>query len=157
MRRIHLIEIEDESWCPAPIRDGATDYLQFVIQAANPYKVVLLRLQNALRETNQTHVVDLCSGGGGPWNRLLPDLIIENPPVKVHLTDKYPNQPAFQALEKDFSENLTFSKEETDAARVPENLAGFRTMFTAFHHFRPADARAILADAVEKKSGHCRF
>ena len=28
MRRLHGIEIEDQPWCPATIRDAATDYLQ---------------------------------------------------------------------------------------------------------------------------------
>src|ERR1051325_1817069 len=36
--------------------------------------------------------------------------------------------------------------------QMPE-LDGFRTIFTAFHHFRPAEARAILADAVARKQG----
>jgi hypothetical protein len=36
---------------------------------------------------------------------------------------------------------------------VPARLAGFRTLFTAFHHFRPADARAILAAAVRDRQG----
>jgi hypothetical protein len=31
---------------------------------------------------------------------------------------------------------------------VPSELAGFRTLFNSFHHFRPQDARRILADAV---------
>ncbi len=31
---------------------------------------------------------------------------------------------------------------------VPQGLPGFRTLFNAFHHFRPADAEAILRDAA---------
>lgn len=67
MRRIHFIEIEDEPWCPAAIRNAATDYLQFVLEKANPYKVILEKLRNALDSTKTTKIVDLCSGGGGPW------------------------------------------------------------------------------------------
>jgi hypothetical protein len=33
-----------------------------------------------------------------------------------------------------------------DATRVPDELVGFRTMFSSFHHFRPAEARAVLAE-----------
>jgi hypothetical protein len=40
-----------------------------------------------------------------------------------------------------------------DARAVPGDLDGFRTIFTAFHHFRPAEARAILADAVRRDQG----
>jgi hypothetical protein len=32
---------------------------------------------------------------------------------------------------------------------VPSELTGFRTLFNAFHHFRPADAVAVLRDAAE--------
>ena len=31
MKRLHLIEIHDQDWCPRTVRDGETDYLQFVI------------------------------------------------------------------------------------------------------------------------------
>jgi hypothetical protein len=29
MRRMHLFEIEDQSWCPRAVRDAMTDYLRF--------------------------------------------------------------------------------------------------------------------------------
>ena len=34
---------------------------------------------------------------------------------------------------------------------VPDALAGVRTMFNAFHHFRPDDARAVLGDAFRAR------
>lgn len=34
---------------------------------------------------------------------------------------------------------------------VPAELGSFQTVFTAFHHFRPPEARRILADAVRKR------
>ena len=30
MRRVHLIEIIDQKWCPVSIRNGITDYLRLV-------------------------------------------------------------------------------------------------------------------------------
>jgi len=44
-----------------------------------------------------------------------------------------------------------------DARAVPAELRGFRTLFTAFHHFRPPDARAILEDAVRNRQGIAVF
>ena len=44
-----------------------------------------------------------------------------------------------------------------DATRVPDELVGFRTLFSAFHHFRPEQARTILADAVRKRQGIAIF
>ena len=43
------------------------------------------------------------------------------------------------------------------ALAVPERLTGLRTVFTAFHHFRPADARAILESAVRDRQGIAIF
>jgi len=50
-----------------------------------------------------------------------------------------------------------FHPDPVDARAVPAALDGFRTVFTAFHHFRPAEARAILADAVAKRQGIAVF
>ena len=74
MRRLHLAEIEDQSWCPRPVRDAATDYLEFMIRLGNAYAPVAPLLREALRRTGARRIVDLCSGGGGPWPRLLPEL-----------------------------------------------------------------------------------
>lgn len=43
--------------------------------------------------------------------------------------------------------------EPISATAVPDRLAGFRTMFTGLHHFPPAEAGAILADAARRRSG----
>lgn len=84
---------------------------------------------------------------------LIPALTVEEPPIKVHLTDKYPNLTSFEKLQNSFPDNLSFSIETVDAARVPKDLKGFRTLFTSFHHFRPSEARRILSDAVASDEG----
>lgn len=40
---------------------------------------------------------------------------------------------------------------------VPPKLTGVRTMFSAFHHFRPDAARGILKDAFEHRRTICVF
>jgi hypothetical protein len=40
-----------------------------------------------------------------------------------------------------------------NALCVPPELAGFRTLFSSFHHFKPAEARALLRDAVASRCG----
>jgi hypothetical protein len=40
-----------------------------------------------------------------------------------------------------------------DATDVPPRLKGFRTLFTAFHHFPPEEAKKILANAVRGGQG----
>src|SRR5262249_47368129 len=48
---------------------------------------------------------------------------------------------------------ITYHSQPVDATHVSEQLTGFRTMFQAFHHLRPDQARALLADAVAKGEG----
>ena len=48
---------------------------------------------------------------------------------------------------------MHYRAEPVDAARVPSELGGFRTLFTSFHHFPPRQAREILRDAVAKGRG----
>ena len=149
MKRVQFFEIEDQSWCPAIIRDGITDYLQFTINAAQPYKPVVDRLASAIRSSGSQDVVDLCSGGGGPWITLSKTLNESNTPVHVTLTDFQPNVAAFARVNALASDAITFHQAPVDARRVPRELRGTRTLFTSFHHFSPDDARAILRDAAQ--------
>ena len=41
--------------------------------------------------------------------------------------------------------------------RIPRELAGFRTIFSSFHHFAPDEARAILKDAFDARQGIAVF
>jgi hypothetical protein len=73
--------------------------------------------------------------------------------VAVRLSDHSPNIEAFERARRLSQQTITYRADPVDAMRVPAGLAGFRTMFTAFHHLRPEQARAVLADAVEKGEG----
>ena len=152
MSRIHLIEIHEQRWCPAPIRDGATDFLRFFVSVSNPYSRLAERLLSAIRSTDCKQVIDLCSGGGGPWPKLVERLGSENR-FRVLLTDAFPNRRDFQLADH----RLRYHPTSVDAQNVPKNLRGFRTLFASFHHFRPAGATAILRDAVTQGEGIAVF
>jgi hypothetical protein len=141
MARLHLFEIHDQPWCPPSLRDALTDFLGFVLRLGRSYAPAVPLLRAAVARAGAARIVDLCSGAGGPWPALQRDLA-----VPVLLTDKYPNLQARTG-------SLPFHPEPVDATAVPPNLRGFRTLFTSFHHFRPAEARAILADAVGRGEG----
>lgn len=146
--RLHLVELEDLPWFPALVRDLATDYLHFVETKMRLHAPVVPLLAEALKRTGGREIVDLCSGGGGPWLLLHRDLAAAVVDIQVTLTDRYPNTDAFISLT---SEAITFEPEPVDARHVPARLTGFRTMFNAFHHFTPEDAAAILRDAAEAR------
>jgi len=153
MRRLHLLEIEDQPWCPRAIRDGATDYLRLAMRLGRAYESVAARLREAVERAGAPRIVDLCSGGGGPWPRLIDVLDRHGDPVDVVLTDRYPNREALREVQRLAKGRVAFCAEPVDASRIPSELEGFRTLFTSFHHFRPAEAQAILRDAVSTRQG----
>jgi len=159
MKRFHLFEIHDQEWCPRAIRDAETDYLQFVIAKMKGYAPAVPVLTAALQRTATRQVLDLCSGAGGPWFWLQPVLAERGLDVSVCLTDKYPNPEALGSS-NDLNlahQAIRYFPEPVDVTGVPDELAGFRTLFSAFHHFRPEQARAILGDAVRKHQGIAVF
>jgi len=131
--RLHLVEIHDLASCPPSLRDALTDFLAFTVNLARAYDPVGPILRRAVLRTKARRIVDLCSGAGGPWRRLASQV-----GVPVLLTDLYPHGNEVVRV---------------DARAVPPELDGLRTMFTGFHHFAPAEARAILADAVHRGQG----
>jgi hypothetical protein len=153
MGRIELHEIHDYPGFPAPLRDLVTDGMQALWNFGNTYKPILGDLLRGMERAGTRDVLDLCSGGGGPWLRLArePELQAE-PRIVIRLTDRYPNQAAF-ASAGTASSQVVFEPSPVDATNVPARLPGFRTIFSSFHHFGPEAARRILGDAVEKRCG----
>jgi hypothetical protein len=150
VRRRQLTEIEDLAWCPRAVRDGGTDWLAFMANATKVFSSVAPKIRSAMAATGTDRVLDLCSGGGGPWPTLQPELA-KSGPANVLLSDLYPNIEALRHARSRTQGRLDFHGAAVDATNVPVELSGVRTMFNSFHHFPPETARLILADAVAKR------
>jgi hypothetical protein len=152
MQRLHLFEFGDQDWCPSSFRDAETALLEFIVGNGNYYAPVLPLLARGLREAGASEIVDLCSGGGGPWRKLLiqgaSDL-----PATIRLTDKFPNVEVAEHVATSSGHRVVVESRSIEAQNVPPDLRGFRTLFTAFHHFHRDEAAAILRDAVRAKVG----
>ncbi len=157
MRRLHLLEIEDQPWCPRAVRDGVTDFLQFMGDAGRVYAPAAPLLAAALRRASAGTVVDLAAGAGGPWRSLLPALAQHGAEPRVRLTDRHPNTAAFARVARATAARGTGPPQPVDATPVPRDVAGFRTIFAALHHFRPAGVRAVLRDAAARGDGFAAF
>lgn len=154
MGRFHFFEFHDLAWFPAVWRDLLTDFLSFYAGTFRPYARVAPLLAGALERTGQRRIVDLCSGAGRPILSLGPALNQHGlSHLEVTLTDKYPNLESWRMATGGLGVAVRFFERPVDAADVPQNLSGFRTLFTSFHHFGPDEAREILADAVRKGEG----
>jgi hypothetical protein len=147
MGRTELQEIHDHPGFPAFLRDLVTDALQAIWNFGNSYKPILARLLANMERAGTRQVLDLCSGGGGPWLRLAREpKLMGMQGIVVRLTDIYPNRAAFEWA-SETSGTLTFEVAPVNATRIPPSLAGFRTIFSSFHHFAPQIARELLSDA----------
>lgn len=149
MRRRQLVEIEDLAWCPRAVRDGGTDWLGFMANTTGMFDAVAPKIREAMRVTGTETVVDLCSGGGGPWLTLQRELA-KTGPVQVCLSDLYPNLAAFAALRVRSHDRLHYLATSVDATNVPAELSGVRTMFNVY-------LVDELHELVSTVPGHERF
>ena len=151
MGRIHLFEVEDQTWFPRLLRDAMTEWLDFMNGLNRGWDGFAPRIALLLRASGSDRIVDLGSGGGGPVLRLRRAVgETQGLDPRLLLTDRYPNRSAFERAAADPSGRVAFRSEPLAATDVPADLEGVRTMFCSFHHFRPEMAHRILADARDK-------
>src|SRR4051794_41051313 len=103
MRRVQFLEFHEQAWLPSFLRDEITDALQFGLSLFKAYAPIAPLLQRALASTQSRSVVDICSGGGGPWFDLSPKL-----QANVLLTDKYPNVKTSRNVEAASGNRIAF-------------------------------------------------
>ena len=147
----HLIEIEDLPFVPSWFRDLGTDWVRFTSERMGLYRSAATRMAGFLKDLDGPHVVDLCSGSGGGWLSLLPqldDLGVGN--VRITLSDKYPNLRAANYLARESGSRLQYSPEASDDVRGPADSADAYTMMLAFHHFPENVAVQVLTRLTMK-------
>jgi hypothetical protein len=152
--RLRLFEFEDLYWFPAVIRAGMMDYLRFMISALGTYRPIVPLLAEALRRTHQTQLLELGAGAGGGTETVWQALHEHGQPhVTITLSDLYPQPDAWADIAQRSHGSIGHADAPVDALAVPKNLPGFRVIFSAFHHFPPGAARAMLRNAVQAGTG----
>lgn len=152
--RLHLFEFEDLPWFPAVIRAGMMDYLRFMISWLGTYRPVAPLLAEGLRHTHQTHLLELGAGAGGGTETVLAALRAQGlPGATITLTDLYPQPAAWADVAHRTAGAMRGHAAPVDALAVPTGLAGLRVIFSAFHHFAPPQAEALLRNAVASGQG----
>ncbi len=121
-----------------------TDYLGYVEGKFQLHRLALEPLTRALDDSGAERVIDLCSGAGGPLVPILREWASGGRSVSAVLTDLYPHV----SIAETAGALYEYRREPVDAAAVPPDLIGLRTLFNGLHHFRPQQAKAVLADAV---------
>lgn len=76
------------------------DYLRWMWETLGLVEPVVPILSKAVKATGATHIVDLCSGGGGPHRLLLPQVqaATGNRELTMTLTDLWPHVDAWKEV-----------------------------------------------------------
>ena len=125
-----------------------TQITQFNLDFFKIYDPIFPKIDKLLQTTGRSQIIDLCSGSSGPWPRLIKQL---HTPVKVILTDKYPNLIKWEQVAQNSGGQIDYCRSSVDAQSVPGELNGVRTIFTGFHHFKPEDAKKVLGKIVSQE------
>ncbi len=152
-----LFEIEDKRWLPRVFRDQITDALRFLIVEMKAYDPIIPEFLWVMQKSQTKNVIDLCSGGTGPWEYLIKAISKpEESVASITLTDLYPNEKALKALSESHP-LFRYKAESVNALDIDEDLEGVRTLFSCFHHFDKVEATSIIQSAVDRQMPICVF
>lgn len=163
--RLHLAEIEDQSWCPSWLREHSHKALvrtwrmstskrgSSAVQACH----ILVDRLGGPKKASQYTFVDACAGAGGPtplieqrMNELLSSADLDS--VKFVLTDLWPDIKAWKEI-SNRCENISYIEQPIDATKgvrlVGKEGKECRMFNLSFHHFDDAAAEQVLTSAVE--------
>ena len=157
MRRLHFIELHEQRWVPRFLRESFVESLSIVLRITGVYSGVPPLYAEWLRNSGGHEVLDLASGAAGPTATLITDLQrIGVEPPRFCLSDLFPVEDKFIEMRLAHPQHISFITEPVDALRVNTAYAhDLRQIISAFHHFKPDQARLIVEDAVKQSKGIC--
>lgn len=153
MRKHHYFEFMDLSWYPDILRDVMTDTLANITMSVPIFDRVAPLIAEVMDKVETNEILDLCSGGGGPWQRLFGQVRKKKKNAELQFTDLYPNPKCLEHFSENSRKHMRYVETPVNALDVPENFRGVRTFFGSFHHMSPENAVRVLRDAAEKKVG----
>ena len=163
--RLHLAEVEDQSWCPSWLREHShkalvrtwrTSVSDRGSPAVQACKIMIDQLGGPEKASKYTYI-DACAGAGGP-TPLIEQHINEKlestglDPVRFVLTDLWPDIKAWKKIASG-SANISYITKPVDATKgvriVGSEGKECRMFNLSFHHFDDAAAEKLLTSAIE--------
>lgn len=150
-QRRHLAECGDQPWLTGWCREYYLDCLNAGLRLGGQFS----RLHRVVAAWAHGDVLDLGSGGGGPIVTMLRAAEQEGVALpRMVLSDLYPSPAHYEVLRQEFGpDRLDYVAEPVSALAVTRRDFRMRSICSSFHHFRPADARALVEDAVRHSDG----
>ena len=121
--RLHLAEVEDQSWCPSWLREHSHRALSRMWRTSNSRNGslatqacdLLLQALGGPKNASQFTFVDPCAGAGGPTPLLEPTMNAKLAasgfnPVDFVLTDLWPDVKAWELRSEEQTALLPFGK-----------------------------------------------
>jgi hypothetical protein len=152
-KRVQLFEFHERAECPPFLRESVVETLGRGLRWLDMSAAIGPAFAAFGRQARCARVLDLCSGSGAPASLLLEWLQRHGEPMpQLVLSDLFPNEPALAAVQARHPHHVSFDRTPVDATAVPAELDhDTRLVINAFHHFAPADAARIVADAVAQR------
>ncbi|MBI2395823.1 MAG: hypothetical protein HYV09_40030 [Deltaproteobacteria bacterium] len=154
--RLQLFEFNDQPWVPAAVRDTVVESLSRTLDWGRMLEGLVAPFELFLGDSGAAEVLDIGAGGGGPASILAREIArARRVPPRFVLTDLHPRPEAWARLREAQPDVIDFAPSPVDATRIPSELSEgrARTIINVLHHFPPALASAILADAVRGSRG----
>ena len=155
MKRIHLIELHEQSWYPSIWRKPFQALLASVVNFSDPFagsREILNKLFSIVRPRE---ILDLCSGSGELSVHVLvnnTDIVQNEPQARIFLSDLFPNVESYRALKEAYPELVNYYPEPINVL-APGVSGDIWMMLESFHHFKPEQAKIILENAATNAQG----
>ena len=151
LARHHALEFEDLEFFPRRLRSGITGILKEIHRVVQFPRAIAEILTQLREETGHTEIIDMGSGSGGAMPEVAKILADQNSDLQITLTDLFPNPDAITQVE-DLDLPIRFHPRSVNAAALPTEFNGIRTMSASFHHLPPNTATHVLRDAFERRA-----
>ena len=154
--RLQLFEFNDVGWAPRALRDTIVESLSRTLSWGHMLSGLVAPFEEFVRATGVSEVLDIGAGAGAPARILAHEIRrAGRVPPRFLLTDLHPQLDAWEEARFALPHDIHFVAEPVDATHIPPAVGAGRArmIINTFHHFPPALARSILADAVEGSDG----
>lgn len=153
MKRIHLFEFEDLNWFPDVLRVCMTRYINTIHKFLNSSSHIANILSGVMLSYEPRHIIDLCSGAGGPMPKVVELLRTKYGLADLRLTmsDLFPNLAVAENINGIKYPGIQYRTEPLNALDLDES--GLRTLICSLHHMPPETARDILKQAFDSRQG----
>jgi len=153
MKRRQLFEFHERAECPRFVRDSVVETLGTGLRWLGMADVAGPAFARFCQDAACARALDLCSGSGAPAALVLEWLAAHDTAApEMVLSDLFPNEVAFAGVRARHPAEVRFESRPVDATAVPADVVhDARVIMNAFHHFAPAQAARIVADAVAQR------